>query len=145
MALRKPESMDQCVYFTQRSLKNTKGEFSGEIMTWVFREKCPECGKATMGKPRDAKGKVKVRANEYACPSCNHTLDKQTYEDSLVAYAEYTCPNCSTFGEGQIPYQRKNIDGVKTLRFTCSKCSTNLDVTKKMKEGKRSSSAKDSY
>ena len=137
MAFRKPESMDECVYFTQRSLKNEKGEPSGEILAWVLKGDCLKCGKAKMGKPRDSKGKVKMRAKEYACPNCNHTLDKQAHEDSLVAFAEYTCPSCGNKGEAQTPYLRKNIEGVKTLRFTCSKCSGNIDVTKKMKEKKR--------
>jgi len=140
MALRKPESMDECVYFTQRSLWNDKGEPSGEIMTWAFKGDCPKCGKAKMGKPRDKSGKVKMRAKEYVCPSCNYTVDKESHEDSLVAYAEYKCPGCGDSGETQTPYKRKNIDGVQTLRFQCNKCSANLDVTKKMKEKKRKGS-----
>ncbi|MAG16409.1 hypothetical protein CMO88_05105 [Candidatus Woesearchaeota archaeon] len=137
MPARKPESMDECVYFTQRSLNDENGEPKGEIMTWVFKGTCTKCGKEKMGKPRDKSGKVKMRAKEYVCPECNHTVEKQEYEDSLVACAEYTCPGCSNKGETEIPFVRKNIDGVKTLRFTCNKCAGNLDVTKKMKEKKR--------
>lgn len=133
MPLRKPESMDECVYFTQRSLEGDKGE----IMAWVFREKCPKCGKAQMGKPRDSKGKVKMRATEYVCPACKFTLEKQAYEDSLTAFAEYKCPNCGSSGEAKTAFKRKNINGVQTLRFVCGKCSGNLDVTKKMKEKKK--------
>jgi predicted RNA-binding Zn-ribbon protein involved in translation (DUF1610 family) len=135
MPMRKPESMDECVYFTQRSLDNV----NGEIMAWVFRETCPKCGKEKMGKPRDSKGKVKMRAKEYACPSCGYSVEKQAYEDSLMAYAEYTCPSCKGKGEARTNYKRKNIEGVPTLRFSCMKCSANLDVTKKMKEKKKSS------
>ncbi len=133
MSLRKPESMDECVYFTQRSLEGDKGE----IMAWVFRGDCPKCGKAKMGKPRDSKGKAKMRANEYECPSCKHVVEKQAYEDSLIAFAEYKCPNCGSSGEAKTPFKRKNISGVQTLRFACVKCGGNLDVTKKMKEGKK--------
>ena len=139
MPLRKPESMDECVYFTQRSLANERGEFSGEIMAWVFREVCPKCGKVKMGKPRDSKGKVKTRASEYVCPGCGYSVEKQSYEDSLVAFAEYKCSHCGGEGEAKAPFKRKNINGVQTLRFACVKCSGNLDVTKKMKEKKRSS------
>lgn len=141
MPLRKPESMDECVYFTQRSLDNGKGEFSGEIMAWVFRGVCPKCGKAKMGKPRDSRGKVKMRASEYVCPVCGYSVEKQAYEDSLVAFAEYKCPHCGSDGEAKAPFKRRNIEGVQTLRFSCVKCSGNLDVTKKMKEKKRSSAS----
>lgn len=135
MPIRKPESMDECVYFTQRSLDND----NGEIMAWVFKGDCPKCGKEKMGKPRDSKGKVKMRAKEYACPACNYSVEKQAYEDSLMAFAEYTCPSCKSKGEAQTNFKRKNIDGVPTLRFACAKCKANLDVTKKMKEKKKSS------
>ena|SRR3989344_3539447 len=132
MLMRKPESMDECVYFTQRSLDE-----KGEVMAWVLKGDCPKCGKAKIGKTRDKSGKVKMRAKEYACPGCSYAVDKQDYEDSLVAYAEYICPHCGNKGETQTTFKRKNIDGVQTLRFTCAKCSGNLDVTKKMKEKKR--------
>lgn len=128
--------MDECVYFTQRSLGDR-----GEIMAWVLRETCKKCGKAKMGKPRDKSGKVKVKAGEYVCPGCGHSVEKNAYENSLVAYAEYTCPGCSDNGEAQTPFRRKNIEGVQTLRFQCNKCSANLDVTKKMKEKKKRSAA----
>ena len=114
MALRKPESVDECIYFTQRSLDGGKGS----IMVWVFRQTCPKCKKAVMGKPR-VNGKVKTRASQYVCPSCGHIVEKQAYEDSLVACAEYKCPNCGNSGDAQTQYKRRNIEGVKTLRFAC--------------------------
>ena len=89
-----------------------------------------------MGKPRDSKGKVKTRAAEYVCPACGHSVEKQAYEDSLTANADYTCPACGSAGEAQIPFRRKNIEGIPTLRFQCAKCKANIDVTKKMKEKK---------
>ena len=132
MALRQPESMDECVYFSQRFLDAGKGY----VKVWVFKQTCPKCKKAIMGKPRDSKGKVKTRANEYVCPSCGYTVEKQAYEDSSTANAEYKCPSCGHSGEAQIPYKRKNIEGIPTLRFQCAKCHGNIDVTKKMKEKK---------
>lgn len=137
MSLRQPESMDECVYFTQRSLAGGKGS----VKVWVFRQTCPKCRKEMMGKPKDKKGKVLVRAKEYACPSCGHRVEKQAYEDSLTANAEYGCPSCGNGGESQIPFKRKNVEGVPTLCFACGKCGANIDVTKKMKEKKGKASA----
>ena len=132
MALRQPESMDEIVYFTNRSLDGGKGS----IRVWVFKQTCPECGKSLMGKPRDSKGKVKIRASEYVCPSCGNSVEKGAFEASLTASAEYTCPSCGSSGESQVPFRRRLIDGTHTLRFNCSKCSADLDVTKKLKEKK---------
>lgn len=134
--LKKPEGMDECIYFTQRDVGK------GEATVWVLRQLCPKCKKALMSKPRDSKGKVKTRANEYVCPKCSYKVEKQAYEDSLMASAEYKCPSCGSEGETQTPYKRKNIDGIPTLRFQCAQCKANIDITKKMKEkGARSSKA----
>ena len=66
-----PNSMEECVYFTRRAVGN------GKAVAWVFKEDCPECGKAKMGKPVNEKtGKAKIRATEYVCPACNHTIEK---------------------------------------------------------------------
>ena len=132
MVLKQPESMDECVYFTQRSIDDGKGS----VKVWVFKQTCPKCGKAIMGKPRDKKGKVLTRAKECVCPSCGYSVEKQAYEDSLTANAEYKCPSCGSSGETHIPFKRKNIEGIPTLRFQCSKCKTHIDVTKKMKAKK---------
>ena len=104
MALVEPKSMDECVYFTNRVLDK------GKIRCWVFKEKCPKCGKSLMGKPRDPKtGKIQIRAKEYKCPECNYTLPEQEYEDTLTANIQYTCPYCSHDGEIQVPFKRKKI------------------------------------
>ena len=133
MALKQPESMDECIYFTQRSLDGDKGS----VRVWVFKQTCPKCKKAIMGKPRDKKGKVQIRAKEYVCPGCGYTLEKKAYEESSTANAEYTCPACGHSGEAQTLFKRKNIEGIPTLRFGCSKCKANIDVTKKLKEKKK--------
>lgn len=129
MAVVEPESMDELIYFTNRAIGN------GKAKAWVYRGICPECGKAKMGKPVE-KGKVKMRAKEYVCPECGHTVEKQEYEDTLTAQVRYTCPGCGKDGEAEIPYKRKKIEGVETLRFRCQHCSANIDITKKMKEKK---------
>ena len=70
MALEIPESMDSCLYFTNRSL-----DPEGQILAWVYKKECPKCKAAKMGKPV-VKGKVKIRAKEYVCPKCDYTEEK---------------------------------------------------------------------
>lgn len=137
MALREPQSMDECVYFTRRELGA-----NGKVVTWVFRQECPKCHKALMGKPVE-KGKVKIRTKQYVCPECGYTINEDEYEETLTASIKYTCPYCGFVGEIQVPFRRKKVQmldeetGKKTaaesLRFTCQKCSKNIDITKKMK------------
>ena len=139
MALIEPKSMDECVYFTNRILNER-----GKVKAWVFREKCKNCGKALMGKPRDPKtGKISIRSKEYKCPECNYTLEEKVYEDSLTANIKYTCPYCNHEGEIQIPFIRKKVQivneaetkkkTIESLRFQCQNCNKNIDITKKMK------------
>src|SRR3989344_5956087 len=139
MTLVEPKSMDECVYFTSRVFNN-----NGKIRCWVFREKCPKCGKALMAKPRDPKtGKIQIRAKEFKCPECNYTIPEQEYEDSLTASIQYACQYCNHKGEIQVPFKRKKVkifdeEGVKSkmiesLRFQCEKCSKNIDITHKLK------------
>jgi predicted RNA-binding Zn-ribbon protein involved in translation (DUF1610 family) len=128
--MRQPENMDELVYFTNRTIGTSA------VRVWVFRKDCPKCGKALMGKPTHPDGRIKVRAGEYVCPECGFAVPKQEYEDSLTACVDYTCPSCGNEGEAEIPFKRKSINGVPTLRVDCSKCGTHIDVTKKMKKPK---------
>lgn len=138
MALKQPTSMDECIYFTNRTMG------SGKVKAWVFKTNCPECKKDKMGKPRDPKtGKPKIRATEYVCPACNFTEEKKTHEEKLNACVSYTCPECSHSGEIEIPYKRKSVQlideetgkksSVKALQFQCEKCKAKINITKKMK------------
>lgn len=138
MSLKEPESIDECVYFTNRIIEK------GKVKAWVFRERCPKCGKGLMGKPRDKKtGKAKIRADEYVCPECSHAVEKGEYEDSLTVNIKYTCPYCSHPGEAQEPFKRRKIQRIDeetgkketmdAIRFQCEKCKKNIDITKKMK------------
>lgn len=130
--------MDECVYYTFRGIGD-----KGEAKAWVNKEKCPKCSKGLMGKPRDDKGKVKIRAKEYVCPECGHIEEKQEYEEKLQCNIIYTCPHCEHEGETQIPFKRKKVQlldeetgkkkAVDALRFQCEKCNENVDITKKMK------------
>jgi len=134
-----PKSMDECVYFTNRSLNE-----KGKIKCWVFKEKCVKCGKELMGKPRDPKtGKPRIRAKEYECPGCKYNVSEEEYENTLTASIQYTCQYCGNIGELQVPFKRKKVKifnedemkgkTIESLRFQCGKCSKNLDVTRKMK------------
>lgn len=136
MTLKEPTSMEECIYFTRRNIGD------GKAKTWVYKEKCPKCGKGLMGKPRE-KGKVKIRAKEYQCPECKYTVEKEEYESTLKAQIKYTCPFCKNQGEAEIPFIRKKIQrlneetgkkqSVEVLRIQCSKCDKDIDITKKMK------------
>ena len=137
ISLNEPESMEECVYYTFRGIGD------GEAKAWVFKEKCPKCGKGLMGKPKYEKGKVKIRAKEYVCPECGYAAEKSEYEESLTANIIYTCPHCKFEGKTQIPFVRKKVQiffedeqkkkAVDSLRFQCGKCGKDVDITKKMK------------
>lgn len=138
--IKEPESMNELVYFTRRVLK--AGDKTGSAVAWASKQKCTKCGKALMGKPVE-KGKVKIRANEYVCPSCNYTVEKEEYEDTLTASVNYTCPHCAFKNGIQVPFKRKKVQifdeaemkkkTAEVIRFQCEKCKQNIDITKKMK------------
>ena len=138
MALKFPESATECVYFTRRNIGK------GKAIAWVFKENCPKCKKALMGKPKDEKtGKIKIRAKEYVCPECGYTVEKGAYEDTLTVNVQYTCPKCSAEGEIQLPFKRKKIrvfdeeeqkkKSIDAIKFQCEKCGEDILITKKMK------------
>lgn len=129
MALTPPKSMQECIYFTNRS------SGAGSIKAWVYRKPCPKCKKATMGKPVD-KGKVKIRATEYVCPSCGFTEDKKAHEESLTLEAKFTCPSCKKEGEGTTQYKRKSFQGVPSYVVSCPHCAAKIPITKKLKDPK---------
>ncbi len=123
MGLRMPESMEECLYFTNR----------GDIIAWVYRKLCPKCKKAKMGKPVE-KGSVKIRAKEYVCPSCGYTEQKEQHEASLKLEAQYTCPECGKEGESTGEYKRKSFQGVPSYLVTCQHCNAKIALTKKLKK-----------
>jgi len=127
------KSMEECVYFTNRAIGE---KFNGSVRCWVFRQQCPKCKKAFMGKPV-VDGKAKIRALEYVCPACKYTVEKQAYEDTLIANVDYVCPACQFHGGKVLPFIRKKVERVLTLRFPCEKCAGPIDVTKKMKQIKK--------
>ncbi len=128
MALQLPDSMEQCLYFTNR----------GDLLAWVYRKECPKCKKAKMGKPKDPKtGKPKTRSKEYVCPECNYSEEKTEHEESLQLEAQYTCPECKKDGESTAPYKRKTFKGVKAYVIECQHCGAKIPITKKLKDIKK--------
>jgi len=131
MSLKVPNSMEECLYFTNRSL-----EPKGSILAWVYRKLCPKCKKAKMGKPVE-KGKVKTRADVYVCPACQYSEEKIVHEESLTLEAQYTCPKCGKAGESSAPYKRKAFMGVPSYVVDCQHCGEKIPLTKKMKNVKK--------
>jgi len=127
MSVKEPNSMNEVIYFTRRSIG------SGKVVAWVYKEDCSKCGKAKMGKPV-VKGKVKIRAKEYVCPSCGNSEPKEAHEESLTLEAKYTCPHCNKEGEGTCPYKLKSFKGAKSYIVECEHCNEKIPVTKKMKK-----------
>ena len=137
MSLKEPESVEECVYYTNRNFSG-----KGHAKVWVFRNECPKSHKSLMGKPVE-KGKIKIRATEYICPECKYTIDKDEYEPTLLINIKYTCPHCSNSSELSTQFNRKKVTcvdeatgkkkSIEAVRFQCQKCSKNIDITKKMK------------
>jgi len=120
--------MDNLIYFTRRKIGD-----KGFAMAWVYKKECPKCHKAEMGKPVE-KGKVKIRALEYICPSCGYKEEKKAHEESLTLEAKYTCPHCGKEGVGTTLYKRKTVDGIPSYIIVCEHCGGKIAITKKMKE-----------
>ena len=131
MALKKPASVEECVYFTNRTFD------SGRAMAWVFRKQCPKCKKDVLRKPSTKSGKPDKKSPIYACKSCRYEEKNEEVENSLVINVEYKCPHCGNEGETTTEYKRKTFEGVPSLVFECQKCHRKIGLTKKMKEGKK--------
>lgn len=126
--------MEELFYWTNRVMDK------GKVACWVYRQDCPKCKKAQMGKPQRDNGAVMIRAKEFTCPSCSYTVPKEEYEATLEAQVDLTCPSCEKHSELVVPFKRKNILGVLTLRVQCPSCKGNVDITKKMKAPKKKKS-----
>ena len=131
MTLKQPESMEEVVYFTRRKL-----DPKGSIIAWTFKADCPECKKAKMGKPVE-KGKVKIRATEYVCPSCGYSEEKTVHEDKLEVSVDYECPLCDYKGETTTPFKRKTWQGRPAYIFVCDGCKEKVGITKRMSAPKK--------
>src|SRR3989344_8480094 len=97
-----PSSVDECIYFTRRSLGKL-----GKVVAWVPRQLC-KCGQGLMEKPRDPKThRFKLRASEYLCSVCKFSAPVDSFEDSLTMSAQYICPSCGKSGDVSVPFRRK--------------------------------------
>ena len=137
MALKKPNSVQECVYFTNRTI----GE--GRAMAWVFRKECPECKKGIMGKPQKKNGKNDKKADHYVCYSCGYKESNEQVENSLTINVEYKCPDCGNEGGTTTEYKRKTFEGVPSYIFECQKCKKKIGITKKLKESKKKKGEKE--
>lgn len=131
MALTEPQSMNECLYLTNRDIG------SGKAMAWVLKPLCQKCKKGRLGKPIKKNGKVDKKADYYECPECKHQMPLEEAENILKVEVKYTCPFCANKGEATTEYKRKSWQGVQAYVFTCSKCSKTIGITKKMKKGKK--------
>ena len=129
MAVKMPESIDNLVYFSRRTLADDKGR----AIAWTRKATCCRCKNGLMGKPVE-NGKVKVRAAEYVCPKCGHSEPKKEHEASLTTEIIYDCPfpKCSKHGEAIVPFARKSFYGKKAIVFSCAACGEKLGITKKL-------------
>lgn len=132
--IKKPSSMEECVYFTNRTIG------SGRAMAWVFRKQCPKCGKGAMGKPQKKDGKIDKKAEYYVCYSCGYQELNEQVESSLTLNIEYKCPHCGNEGKTTTEYRRKSFEGVQSYVFECQKCNKKIGLTKKLKHTKKKAS-----
>ena len=131
MELKKPQSAEECIYFTNRIIGD------GRAIAWVFKKQCPKCKKGIMGKPQKKGGKVDKKADYYVCYSCAYQESNEQVENNLILNVEYKCPHCGNEGETKSNYQRKTFEGVPSYIFECQKCRKKIGITKKLKEPKK--------
>ncbi len=77
--MKEPKSVNECSYFTKRTLTDENGKEVGKVQLWVFREEenvlyykyvCPKCGYKGEGKMEwDWKFPVKI-----VCDRCNYVI-----------------------------------------------------------------------
>jgi len=131
MTLKKPSSMEECIYFTNRTIG------FGRTMAWVFRKQCPKCSKGIMGKPQKKGGKVDKKSNHYVCYSCGYQETNEQLESNLILNVEYKCPYCGNEGQTTTEYKRKSFEGVPSYIFECQKCHKKIGLPKKLKATKK--------
>ena len=131
MQLKKPNNVEECLYFTNRSI----GE--GFAVAWVYRPVCEKCNKGRMGKPLKKDGKPMRKAEYYECPECKHQVPNEELEAKLKVEIEYQCPHCGNQGMTVTECERVTFEGVKAYVFECEKCNKKIGITKKMKKTKK--------
>lgn len=85
--LKRPESIEECSYFTRKQLTNEAGEAKGKLMAWVFKGDnklniiytCPSCGfEGELVLPNEwekkrVEGKYR-KVVEFSCARCNQVI-----------------------------------------------------------------------
>jgi len=132
MEIKKPDSMEECIYFTNRSL----GE-EGFATAWVYRKICPKCKDGKLGKPIKKNGKPDKKSPNYECVSCKYQETNEETEADLRVEIEYKCPDCGNESLTTSEYKRITFEGVPAYVFDCEKCNKKLGITKKMKKTKK--------
>ena len=130
MPLKEPGSMDECVYFTNRTVG------VGSIRAWVYKKTCPQCKKGKLQKPMKKNGKIDKKSLVVICNACGFEMPTEESEQGLSMDIIYTCPHCSSSGEATTAYQRKKFHGVDAYIFQCQRCHEKIPITKKLKETK---------
>lgn len=132
MEWKEPNSMDECLYFTNREDATV-----GKIRAWTFKLECPSCHKGVMGKPVDSKtGRPKIRSTEYVCNECGYTEEKAEHETKCTVMIDYEHV-CGHKGHATTEYKRKSWQGVPSYIFVCDGCGQKVGITKKMKAIKK--------
>ncbi|MEK6942827.1 MAG: hypothetical protein AABX00_02080 [Nanoarchaeota archaeon] len=131
MELKMPSSVEDCVYFTNRTIG------SGRAIAWAFRKECPKCKKGAVGKPMKKNGKIDKKAEICKCNSCGYEEPTEQAESGLVLNVDYKCPHCGNEGQTTTEYKRKTFEGVPSYIFECTKCKKKIGITKKLKEPKK--------
>ncbi len=127
-----PQSMDECLYFTNRKLEDGTC-----IIAFVRRKECPACHKGQMGKPVNEKtGRPKTRSQVYVCPACGHEEEKKAHEESCMLEIEYTDPEGKQRKQTSVPYKRRTWKGVPSFVFHDEFTDTDVGITKKLKKSK---------
>ena len=132
MEIKKPDSMEECLYFTSRILKN-----DGFATAWVYRPLCDKCKKGKLGKPIKKNGKPDKKSPNYECPNCKHQITNEETESRLKVEIEYKCVDCGNEGMTTTEHKRITFEGVQAYVFTCEKCNAKMGITKKMKKTKK--------
>ena len=137
MTIEKPNSVEECLYFTNRTIG------SGRAIAWVFRKECPKCHKGRMGKPFKKGNKIDKKADYYVCYACGYKESNEQFENNLVLNVEYKCPDCGNESITTTEYKRKSFEGVPSYVFECEKCNKKIGLTKKLKETKKKGKEED--
>ena len=77
MTLEEPKSMDDCLYFTNRTIGG------GKTMAWVLRPLCEKCNEGRFGKPIKKNGKPDKKAEYFECPKCKAQMTNEEAEETL--------------------------------------------------------------